>query len=195
MEKITLEIQDGKLDYYSNVFENIEADRLFLKLKENLDWKQEEIKIFGKTHDIPRLQAWYADEGIQYSYSGIDLLPAKWTDELLQIKALIQTIIPYEFNSVLANLYRTGQDSNGWHADNEKELGKNPVIASITLGQERYFKIKHIRDNSLKKDLLLEHGSLLVMSGAMQNNWKHTIAKTKKPIGERLNLTFRRIIK
>ena len=117
--------------------------------------------------------------------------PQVISTELLQIKAAIEVIEPTIFTTCLANLYRDGKDSNGWHADDEKELGQNPVIASITLGQERWFHLKHKEDKSLKQIILLGHGSLLIMKGPTQHFWKHQIPKTAKAIGERVNLTFR----
>ena len=117
--------------------------------------------------------------------------PHHFTQELLEIKQQIETKTEAIFTTCLLNLYRNGKDSNGWHADNEKELGKNPVIASITLGQERFFHLKHRTHKNLKHKLLLEHGSLLLMQGETQHHWLHQIAKTAKPISERINLTFR----
>ena len=117
--------------------------------------------------------------------------PHKFTGDLLKIKTTIETKLDIKFTSCLANLYRDGNDSNGWHADDEKELGKNPIIASISFGEKRVFHFKHRYNKELKKKLVLEPGSLLLMQGATQENWLHQIPKTKKQIGERINLTFR----
>jgi alkylated DNA repair dioxygenase AlkB len=117
--------------------------------------------------------------------------PHEFTTELLKIKTKIETKTEVKFTTCLLNLYRNGKDSNGWHADNEKELGQNPVIASISLGQERYFHLKHRKDKTLKHKILLQHGSLMLMQGETQHHWLHQIPKTAKPIVERINLTFR----
>ncbi|EAQ99853.1 alpha-ketoglutarate-dependent dioxygenase AlkB family protein [Maribacter sp. HTCC2170] len=114
-----------------------------------------------------------------------------FTTELLEIKKKIEIITKIEFNSCLLNLYRDGKDSNGWHADDEKELGLNPVIASISLGQERPFHLRNKKDKTLKHKMILEHGSLLLMKATTQHNWQHQIPKTRKPINKRINLTFR----
>ena len=163
---------------------------LFEALRSTINWSQDDIKMFGKTYKIPRLQAWYGDKDLTYSYSGIQLNPLAWTPELSDIKSKIEAYSGYQFNSVLANLYRDGNDSNGWHADNEKELGVNPVIASVSLGEPRFFQLKH-RKTKDKYKILLENGSLLIMSGEMQHHWLHQIPKTAKPINGRINITFR----
>jgi alkylated DNA repair dioxygenase AlkB len=121
------------------------------------------------------------------------MLPKVFTKELLDIKRDIEQMANHQFTSVLLNLYRNGNDSNGWHADNEKELGKNPVIASLSLGNPRLFQFKHRNLKDQKYKLILEHGSLLLMKGEMQHYWLHQIPKTKKKVGERINLTFRKI--
>jgi alkylated DNA repair dioxygenase AlkB len=154
-------------------------------------WQQDDITIFGKTYRQPRLTALFGNNGKPYSYSNITMKPEEFTPDLLEIKKRIETKTKAVFTTCLLNLYRDGNDSNGWHADNEKALGEYPVIASITLGQERYFHLKHRTRKELKHKLLLEHGSLLLMQGETQHQWLHQIAKTKKPIGERINLTFR----
>jgi len=150
--------------------------------------------MFGKKHKIPRLQAWYADTDKDYSYSGIKLKNNDWDEKLLEIKSKIENQTQLSFNSVLANLYRDGADSNGWHSDDEKELGRNPVIASLSLGEPRFFHLRRKADRKNKQKILLENGSLLVMKGAMQHFWQHQIAKTKKQKKARINLTFRYII-
>ena len=160
---------------------------------ENIDWIEGEIKIFGKTHKIPRLQAWYADKGINYKYSGKTLKHNYWNKDLIDIKSSIEALCKCTFNSVLANLYRDGSDSMGLHSDDEKELGHNPTIASLSLGEEREIVFKNKNENiSLKIPQL--HGQLLVMHGSTQEYWKHEIKKTKKLKKPRINLTFRNII-
>ncbi len=191
---LEIDIPDGKIDYYIEFIGQDEAKRLLQILRAELLWREDHIRMFGKTYKIPRLQAWYGDEGAHYKYSGIDLPLNPWHDRLFEIKANIEKQTGFSFNSVLANWYRDGQDSNGWHADNEKELGVNPIIASITLGTERVFQMKHRTKKSLRKNILLEHGSLLIMRGETQHFWLHQIAKSKKVTGDRINLTFRKVI-
>ena len=165
------------------IYENIEHISIINSWHEaclqNINWVEGEIKIFGKIHKIPRLQAWYSDHGINYSYSGKVLDQNIWNKELLEIKILIESVCKCTFNSVLANLYRNGSDSMGLHADDEKELGLRPLIASLSLGEEREITFKHKYDDvSLK--IPQHHGQLLVMHGDTQTYWKHEIKKTKK---------------
>jgi len=189
--KIDLDLPDSDIIYYPNFIEAQKANFLFEIFKNTIRWQQDDIKVFGKVYAQPRLTALYGNNGRPYSYSNITMKPHEFTNELLEIKKQIESKTSAVFTTCLLNLYRDGKDSNGWHADNEKELGKNPVIASITLGQERFFHLKHRKNKELKHKLLLEHGSLLLMQGKTQHNWLHQIPKTKKPIGERINLTFR----
>ena len=167
------------------------ASQLFKKLESEIPWQQDKITVYGKTHDQPRLTALFGNDGKQYSYSNIVMQPHAWNPLLTFIKEEIENVIAEKFTTVLLNLYRNGKDSNGWHADNEKELGRNPVIASVSFGETRPFYLKHnsILDQKLK--INLDHGSLLIMKGETQHFWKHQIAKTAKPIGSRINLTFR----
>ena len=179
------------------IYENIEHISILNSWHEtclqNINWVEGEIKIFGKIHKIPRLQAWYSDPGINYSYSGKVLNQNIWNKELLEIKILIESVCNCTFNSVLANLYRNGSDSMGLHSDDEKELGLRPLIASLSLGEEREITFKHKYDDvSLK--IPQHHGQLLVMHGDTQTYWKHEIKKTKKFKKPRINLTFRNII-
>ncbi|MEJ1223933.1 alpha-ketoglutarate-dependent dioxygenase AlkB family protein [Sediminicola sp. 1XM1-17] len=191
---LPLVLPDADITYYPNFLEPQKADAYFEIFKNTIPWQQDDIKIFGKTHPQPRLTALFGNNGRPYSYSNITMKPHLFTQELLQIKEKIERIANTDFTTCLLNLYRDGKDSNGWHADNEKELGTNPVIASITLGQERYFHLKHRRQKELKHKLLLQHGSLLLMQGTTQHHWLHQIPKTAKPISERINLTYRVII-
>lgn len=157
-----------------------------------MNWESGEIKIFGKIYLTPRLEAFYAENGLHYSYSGKKLKTNSFTPDLLEIKNRLEQEFDLDLNSVLANLYRDGKDSNGWHADNEKELGKNPVIVSLSFGLERRFDLKHTMTKE-KRSFDLKNGSLLIMGGEMQHFWKHQIAKTKKADGPRVNLTFRKV--
>ena len=190
-DSIELNMPDANVLYYPQFFNNETSDRYLKLLLKTIEWQEDSIKVFGKTYLQPRLTALYANNSNSYTYSNITMYPLMFTDDLLEIKSAIENEIGTTFTSCLANLYRNGQDSNGWHADNEKELGKQPIIASITFGAERIFHFKHKKDNTLKTKILLNHGSLLVMKGDTQNNWLHQLPKTKKRIAERINLTFR----
>ena len=189
-----IDIPDGRIDYHRDFMIQDEAKRLLQILRTELLWREDDIKMFGKTYKIPRLQAWYGDPKAHYKYSGIDLPLNPWDETLYSIKTKIENLTGDSYNSVLANWYRDGQDSNGWHADDEKELGKNPIIASVSLGSERVFQMKHRTEKSLRKNILLEHGSLLIMRDQTQHFWLHQIAKSKKVTGDRINLTFRKVI-
>lgn len=184
-------LMDAEILYDENFLSNDEATAFFESLRQNTDWQQDRIKIFGKEYDQPRLTALFADNKNPYSYSSITMYPKPFSPALLEIKSRVEKKINQTFTSCLLNLYRNGQDSNGWHADNEKELGTNPIIASVSLGAERQFHMKHRTDKTQKLKLNLAHGSLLVMSGSTQHHWLHQIPKTKKNVGERINLTFR----
>jgi alkylated DNA repair dioxygenase AlkB len=190
-EALHLNLPDSDLIYYPNFLDGSSATDYFRILQEETPWQQDDITVFGKKYAQPRLTALYANNDKAYSYSNITMHPHVFTKELLQIKNEVEQLAETKFTTCLLNLYRDGKDSNGWHADNEKELGENPVIASITLGEERFFHLKHRTNKNLKHKLLLEHGSLLLMKGATQHHWLHQIPKTAKPIKERINLTFR----
>ncbi|MGM0932577.1 MAG: alpha-ketoglutarate-dependent dioxygenase AlkB family protein [Bacteroidota bacterium] len=187
------DLKDARLRYVPDFFNSEEANFYFERLQQEIPWKQDKIKLFGKEHFQPRLSAFFAEQDVNYAYSGLKLKPKGFSEEILQIKKSVEKFSRITFNSCLANLYRDGQDSMGWHSDDEKELGKNPVIASISFGAERIFHLKNKTDKNLKKKISLAHGSLLLMEGATQHNWKHQLPKTKKNIGPRLNLTFRKI--
>lgn len=190
-EERSLELPDSDIIYFPKFIDTALANSYFKVFRNTIPWQQDDIKVFGKVYAQPRLTALYGNNGKPYSYSNITMKPHEFTQELLEIKQLIEKNTEVEFTTCLLNLYRDGKDSNGWHADNEKELGKNPVIASVTLGQERFFHLKHRTQKELKHKLLLEHGSLLLMKGKTQHHWLHQIPKTAKVVGERINLTFR----
>jgi alkylated DNA repair dioxygenase AlkB len=190
-DRIALNIPDAEITYLPTFLKKEEADAVFNELIQNTPWQQDEITVYGKKHLQPRLTALYGNEGIPYSYSNITMQPHSWTSLLQKIKSQIESITETNFTTVLLNYYRNGSDSNGWHADNEKELGTNPIIASLSLGAKRTFQLKHNSDPTLKKSLILEHGSLLLMQGTTQHFWKHQIPKTSKTIDSRINLTFR----
>ncbi len=186
-------LPDARIFYDPHFLPEKEADLLFKKLLEEVPWQQDDIRIFGKTYPQPRLTSLYGNNGRTYTYSGITMHPAPFPPVLHKVQRAVEKEAGQEFTTCLLNLYRDGNDSNGWHADNEKELGQNPVIASLSLGGARAFHIKHRSQKSMRYRLKLTHGSLLIMSGAMQHYWLHQIPKTKKPIEKRINLTFRKI--
>lgn len=190
--KVIYTLPDADLVLNENFFSKEESDRLYSQLMKNIKWMDTKITVYGKEHDTPRLTAWYGDIGTTYTYSGLKMNPFPWTHDLLFIKEKVDNEAGVTFNSVLLNLYRTGKDSVGWHRDNEKEFGINPVIASVSFGETRPFHLKH----KFKKDvgrliIPLTHGSLLIMKGKTQHYWEHQIPKTAKDISPRINLTFR----
>jgi alkylated DNA repair dioxygenase AlkB len=187
-------LPDAELQYIPGFLPPDRADALFMNLLEGTPWRQDDIRIFGKTYPQPRLTALYGVSGRTYTYSGITMHPEPFPPALENLRSSIEAQSGQTFTTCLLNLYRDGEDSNGWHADNERELGPNPFIASVSLGQTRAFHLKHRTDPSLRFKLLLEHGSLLIMGGAMQHHWLHQVPKTRKPVGQRINLTFRKII-
>lgn len=189
--KIELPLPDSEIIYYPNFLKTSEADHYLKIIRETTPWQQDRITVFGKTHPQPRLTALFGDNSKPYSYSNITMHPHLFTAELLELRNKLKTEFGIHFTSSLINLYRNGKDSNGWHADDERALGRNPVIASISLGQVRYFHLKHKLKKDLKFKLLLEHGSLLLMKGETQHCWYHQIPKTSKNIQERINITFR----
>lgn len=184
---------EDKLIYFTDVFSSDVNRGYFKTLKETIEWGQDEIMMFGKRTKVPRLTSWYADPNVKYSYSGLELIPRQWTPELIELKSMAEKLSNQTFNSVLLNYYRGGADSMGWHSDDEKELGTNPIIASITFGYPRRFLIRERTDFKNKKEIELEDGSVLVMQGDFQETYQHSIPKTAKKVGERLNLTFRTI--
>lgn len=192
-EAIHIPIQDGELLLVKGFYGLDDANGLQRQLTGSLEWEAKAIKIFGKEVMQPRLMAWYGEPDAVYTYSGTTFPAKQFNPTLLQIKRDIEAFTQGNFNSVLANLYRNGQDSMGWHSDDEPELGRDPLIASLSFGQERVFKLRHRKDKNLKMDVPLPHGSLLVMGGAMQHYWQHSLSKTAKTMGPRINLTFRRI--
>ncbi|WP_213520562.1 alpha-ketoglutarate-dependent dioxygenase AlkB [Nonlabens sp.] len=188
------DIPDASVHYEAAFYAFAKAEHLKATLLKETPWRQNKIQLFGKVHNEPRLTQLYGDPDIAYSYSGILFKTLPWSETLKQIKTDVEKAAGTTFNICLINQYRDGQDSNGWHADNEAELGKNPIIASISLGQERFFHLKHNTRKDCRFKFLLEHGSLLLMKGPTQHTYKHQIAKTKKNIDLRINLTFRKVI-
>ena len=185
----------SEIIYFPDFINEANADFFFEKLRQELNWQSEKIRIFGKEHWQPRLLAWYADSGVKYSYSGITHHPQSWSENLSKIKEMVEAESATVFNSVLANLYRNGADSMGWHSDDEKELGPEPFIASLSLGAERRFLFRPRKGIVAdKKEFILKSGSLLLMRGRTQEHFQHAVPKTAKVVRERINLTFRKII-
>ena len=186
-------LPDSDINLHQDHFDSEIAGNLLRELAEEIPWVQNKIKFYGKESLVPRLESWHGDEGMSYTYSGIRMDAKPWTKNLLMIKESIEPIAKTTFNSVLINYYRDGKDRVAWHSDDEKELGKNPVIASVSLGAERKFKLRHkkYKENQLQHEVFLQNGSLLLMSGSTQHHWLHEIPRTAKPIGPRINLTFR----
>ena len=191
----TIPLPDAEMHYLSELDLGRDQDSVLHQLIAEVPWRQENILVWGKMYRQPRLVAWYGDKGSNYTYSGITLRPLPWTDLLLDIRRRVETATSAEFNSVLLNYYRDNRDSMGFHSDDEAELGQNPTIVSLSLGEERTLVLKH-RTNKLAKPvrLRLESGSLLLMKGETQRYWKHGIAKETRRCGPRINLTFRRIV-
>jgi len=189
-----LPIADADISLYQQVDLGQSYDDLLHELINDTVWRQEEITLYGKTHWQPRLSAWYGGKEINYCYSGISMQPRPWSQTLLSLKARIESLVARRFNSVLLNYYRDHRDGMGMHSDDESELGRQPVIASLSLGEERTLLLRHRYDlNTLK--LPLPSGSLLVMKGSTQSYWKHGIMKQNQRCGPRVNLTFRTIFK
>lgn len=186
------DLPDAEVFLYENFFTPEESDRLYKSLTETIYWRQDRIKLYGKPMDLPRLTAWYGEPNRSYTYSGISMQPHLWTGDLLYIKSKIEKEAGVKFTNCLLNLYRTGKDSVSWHQDNEKALGREPVIGSVSFGATRPFQLKHISRKDLEKvDIPLTHGSFLLMKGPTQHYWKHRIPKTSRPLQPRINLTFR----
>ena len=188
---IDINIPDGNLCLYPQFFDKVEADYYFQRLINDIAWKQEKISMYGKQYDVPRLSAWYGDEGKSYEYSGVYAEANPWISPLLRIKQKVESISGEQFNSVLLNQYRDGSDGVAWHCDDERELGGDPVIASVSFGEARKFQIKHKTNKKLTKSFVLPHGSLLLMGKKTQSNWLHQIPKSKQLLKPRINLTFR----
>lgn len=184
----------GETLFYPEFFPKKLSDHYLEQLQGTLAWKHEPIRMFGKMVMQPRLTTLYGDVNRPYGYSGISMTPNHWTVELKEIKDKLQEFTGIEFTHVLCNFYRDGQDSMGWHRDNEAVLGKNPIIASVTFGATRMFQIRHYQTKENKLDIPLSHGSLLIMSGESQHHWEHQIPKTKRILSPRINLTFRRLL-
>ena len=190
-----LDLPDADIRYWRSVDFGAAPDAILRELVEETPWRSEVITLWGQQHRQPRLTAWFGDPGASYTYSGLSLEPLPWTDLLADIRHRVETLANASFNSVLLNYYRDHRDSMGMHSDDEPELGKNPTIASVSLGEQRTLVLKHRSKKELKPvPLPLDSGSLLLMQGPTQHHWKHGINKETRPCGPRVNLTFRRIV-
>ncbi len=192
-EKIILPLEDGIFEYYPNFIPADLAQSYFLNLLNETPWQQDNITVFNKTHPQPRLTALYGNNGKTYTYSNIVMHPHSFTPLLMHLKNEVETISKHLFTTVLLNLYRNEKDSNGWHSDNEKELGIDPTIASLSFGETRIFKIKH-KTKSEKIAIPLESGSLFLMKTGSQTHYKHQLPKSTTSKKSRINLTFRTIL-
>ena len=186
---------DAEVSLATSLFTPEESDQLFQDLLAEIHWTQETIRIYGKLIPIPRQMAWHGDSGSAYAFSGLALTPHPWIPLLNRIRARVQEAANTEFNSVLLNHYRSGADSMGWHADNEPELGPNPVIASVSFGGTRRFLLRNIANPALRAEVPLTSGSMLLMAGHTQHAWHHHVPRTAREVPPRINLTFRTIIR
>jgi len=190
------DIEGAELLEFPCLIDSKQASKIFGTLLAEIPWRQEHLKIAGKLRAIPRLQCWMGDRSSEYGYSGVRLRPCPWHPAVDSVHRLVTEASDTAFNSVLINLYRNGQDSVAWHADDETELGGTPLIASVSLGAERVFELKQKHQRpALKYRLTLRHGSLLLMGGSMQQHWLHQLPKTKGLEDARINLTFRNILR
>lgn len=183
----------GEAILYPQFFSLAASDHYLKLLTDEIEWKQEPIKIFGKEMMQPRLTALYGDADKKYSYSGITMQPQLWIKSLTEIKEKIETVAGVKFTTALLNFYRNGKDSMGWHRDNEKELGVNPVIGSVSFGAARTFQFRNYKEKNNVQSIELTHGSFLLMKGETQHHWEHQLPKMQKQIDKRINLTFRLI--
>ena len=184
---------DGELFLYKGFYSQKYTTLYFSELVNSIDWQSEKLFLYGRWVEVPRLMAWYGDANAVYQYSRVIHKPKVWIPILLTIRQDVESFTACEFNSVLANLYRDGRDSMGCHADNEKELGLNPCIISLSFGESRMLRFKH-NFTGEKLDVVLEDGDLLWMSGSIQQHWRHELPKTRQTKQARINLTFRQII-
>ena len=185
--------KDGVVHYYGKILSHADSSNYYTELSSSIEWRNDEAKLFGKLYVTKRKVAWYAEKPFEYSYSNRVKVALPWTPALLALKSLVEEKTNETFNSCLLNLYHDGSESMAWHADGEKDLKKNGAIASLSFGAERKFAFKH-KETKQKVDLILEHGSLLVMKGETQSHWLHRLPPTKKIHKPRINLTFRTIV-
>lgn len=188
-------LPDGELHLLVQFLSGDDATALFDELLATLAWAPHRVRVFGREHLTPRLCAWYGDAGARYAYSGQMLEPLPWTTALAGLRGRLEAALGLRLNCVLGNLYRDGADSMGWHSDDEASLGPRPAIASLSLGATRRFLLRHRRRRELGTvDISLAHGDLLLMTGDTQRHWQHAVPKTRRPVGPRINLTFRCVV-
>ncbi|KGI78720.1 DNA methylase [Oleiagrimonas soli] len=184
----------AELTLWPHWLEAGEADPLLHRLQADIPFTQHRLRLFGREVDAPRLSCWVGDPGASYRYSGARFAPQPWTPALSALRERVQVACAATFNSVLVNLYRDGDDAMGWHSDDEPELGPDPIIASVSLGAQRRFRLRARDGSDAKLDLDLPHGSLLCMAGATQRRYRHALPRSRRVTQARLNLTFRRIV-
>ncbi len=188
----SFELPDADVRLLRGLFSSQESTALLRQLRESVQWRQDKIRFYGKEHNLPRLQQWHGDPGLTYRWSGIEMSPEPWSPLLLKIKEQVEKFAQAQFNTVLLNLYRDGNDTVSWHTDNEEALGSQPIIASVSLGAERDFVLRHsTRSDFSSVSIALPHGSLLLMAGSTQACWKHSVPRRQRVTDERINLTFR----
>ena len=185
--------KDGEVQYYGRVIPTEKANQYIDVLLNGIEWKNDEVVIYGKRIVTKRKVAWYGDKAFEYKYSNISRTALPWTRELFELKTIVETISNESYNSCLLNLYHDGYEGMGWHSDDEKDMKKDGAIASLSLGADRKFAFKHKQDKQ-SVYMLLEHGSLLLMKGEVQSHWLHSLPKTSKVLKPRINLTFRTIV-
>ena len=186
------DLVDAEVSHYPGFLRDAERQSIFNQLRDTTPWEQHVVRLFGRSHPAPRLSAWYGDPGATYTYSGLRLSPQPWTPQLDRMRQRVSALTSKPFNSALLNYYRDGSDGMGWHSDDEPELGRDPCIASLSLGSERRFLLRHKTQSNLPTyEYLLGDGDLLIMDGETQHHWKHQIPKTRRPVGPRINITFR----
>jgi alkylated DNA repair dioxygenase AlkB len=188
-----LELPDAEFDFRPHWLDATVAEQWLQQLAAETPWEQPQLLIHGQHFAVPRLLAWYGNPEASYRYSGLVHQPLPWTPLLADIRARVEEVAGQPLNGVLLNYYRDGNDSMGWHSDDEPELGRNPLVASLNLGGPRRFDLRRKGSGRIEHSLQLGSGSLLVMAGATQHYWQHQVAKTRKPVAPRINLTFRLI--
>jgi alkylated DNA repair dioxygenase AlkB len=190
-ETRNIAMADARAIYHSIPDLGLDPDEIFTELRRDVPWEQHSVRIHDQVIPQPRLSSWHGSVIHSYASLAHRLIPHPWSPLLAHLRDRVQKICHAQFNSMLANLYRDGNDAIGWHADDEPELGPAPLIASLSFGCERRFDMRRKDDHAQVVRITLEHGSLLVMSGGMQQHWQHAIARTRQVRGERINLTFR----
>ncbi|MAO73972.1 MAG: alpha-ketoglutarate-dependent dioxygenase AlkB [Acidimicrobiaceae bacterium] len=188
-----LDLPGAEVELHQQIWSRSQGNTLCGLLIKELNWRQDKISMFGQTHDVPRLNAWYGDADCSYSWSGITMTPNPWNSTLRDIREKVNGVASEQFNSVLANFYRDGNDKVDWHADDEEVLGQAPVIASVSLGATRKFRIRRKDRSEKATDIFLRSGDVLVMRGLTQLLWEHEVPRSKKVREPRVNLTFRKV--